>query len=132
MRVPWTVRRSNQSILKKINPEYSLETLTLKLKLQHFSYLMWRVDSLEKMKLGKLRAGGEKGNRGWKGSIASLIQWTLIWAKSGIQCEDRGAWCAAIHGVTKSWTWLSDWTTTIGQKLIVLGEISTNQKAKVH
>ena len=77
LRVPWTARRSNQSILKEINPEYSLEGLSLKLKLQYFSYLMQRVDSLEKTPLlGKLRAGEEGDDRGSDGGIASPTQWT--------------------------------------------------------
>ena len=77
MRVPWTARRSNQSILKEINPEYSLEGLMLKLKLQHFGYLMCRADSLEKtLMLGRLKAGGEGDNRGLDGWVASLAQWT--------------------------------------------------------
>ena len=77
MRVPWTARRSNQSILKEINPEYSLEGLMLKLKLQHFGYLMFRADSLEKtLMLGRLKAGGEGDNRGLDGWVASLAQWT--------------------------------------------------------
>ena len=75
--VPWTARRSNQSILKEINPKYSLEGLSLKLKLQYFGYLMRRVDSLEKtLLLGKLRAGEEGDNRGSDGGLASPTQWT--------------------------------------------------------
>ena len=78
LRVPWTARRSNQSILKEINPEYSLEGLILKLKLQYFGHLMWRVDSLENIQmLGKIK-GGEGDNRGWDGWISSLTQWTWV------------------------------------------------------
>ena len=82
-RVPWTVRRSNQSILKEIDPEYSLEGLMLKLKLQYFGHLMQRTDSLEKtLMLGKRKAG-EGSDRGWDGWMESLIQWTWVWANSG-------------------------------------------------
>ena len=76
LRVLWTARRSNQSIRKEINPEYSLEGLVLKLKLQYFGHLMWRTDLLEKTRCrGRLRAGGGGGNRGWDGWMASLTQW---------------------------------------------------------
>ena len=86
LRVPWTSRRSNQSILKEISLEYSLEGLMLKLKLQYFGYLMRRTDSLEKtLTLGKIRlkAGGEGVNRGWDGWMASLTWWTWVWIISG-------------------------------------------------
>ena len=78
LRVPWTARRSNQSILKEISPEYSLEGLMLKLKLQYFGHLMWRTDSFEKtMILGMIEVG-EGHNRGWEGWMASLTQWTWV------------------------------------------------------
>ena len=81
--VPWTARRSNQFILKEINPEYSLEGLMLKLKLQYFGHLMWRSDSLEKtLMLGKMKAEGEGDDRGWDGWMASLTQWTWFWGNS--------------------------------------------------
>ena len=92
LRIPWTARRSNQSILKEISPEYSLEGLMLKLKLQYFGYLMWRTDSLEKtLMLGKilkdtrkgLKAGGEGDDTGWDSWMASPAQWTWVWASSG-------------------------------------------------
>ena len=84
LRVPWTARRSNQSILKKISPEYSLEGPMLKLKLQYFGHLMWRTDSFEKtLILGKIEAGGEGDNRGWDGWMASPTQWTWVWVSSG-------------------------------------------------
>ena len=84
LRVPWTGRRSNQSILKEIGPEYSLEGLMLKLKLQYFGHLMQRMDWLEKtLMLGKIEAGGEGDDRGWEGWMASLTQWTWVWASSG-------------------------------------------------
>ena len=84
LRVPWTARRSIQSILKEISPEYSLEGLMLKLKLQYSGHLMWRTDSLEKtLMLRKIEAGGEGDNRGWDGCMASPTQWTWVWASSG-------------------------------------------------
>ena len=79
LRVPWTARRSSQSILKEISPEYSLEGLMLELNLQYFGHLMWRTDSLEKtLMMGKV--GGEADNRGWDGWMASSTQWTWVWA----------------------------------------------------
>ena len=88
LEVPWTAKRSNQSILKEINPEYSLEGLMLKLKLQYFGYLMWRIDALEKQKQKtqcweRLKAGGKEDNRGWDGWMASLTWWTWVWVTSG-------------------------------------------------
>ena len=84
LRVPWTARRSSQSILKETNPEYSLEGLMLKPKLQYFGHLMQRTDSLEKtLILGRLRAGGEGDDRGLDGRMASPTQWTWVWASSG-------------------------------------------------
>ena len=81
---PWTARRYNQSILKEINPEYSLEGLMLKLKLQHFGHLIQRADSLEKtLMLGKIERKRKGGNRGWDGWMVSLTQWTWVWASSG-------------------------------------------------
>ena len=83
LRVPWTARRSNQSILKEINPEYSLEGLMLKLMFQYLGHLMWRANALEKTWiLGKLKAGRERDNREWEGWIASLTQWTWVWVSS--------------------------------------------------
>ena len=84
LRVSWTARRSNQSILKESSPEYSLEGLMLKLKLRYFGHLMWRVDSFEKtLMLGRLRAGGKRDGRGWDGWMASPTQRTWVWANSG-------------------------------------------------
>ena len=83
LRVPWTARRSNQSILKEIRPGCSLEGVMLKPKLQYFGYLMWRVDSLEKtLMLGGIGAGGEGDNRGWDSWIASLTRWMWVWVNS--------------------------------------------------
>ena len=109
LRVPWTVRRSNQSILKKISPEYSLEGLMLKLKLQYFGHLIWRTDSLEKtLMLGKIEGRWRKG-WGWDGWMASpTLQMSLRKLQESVM--DREAWGAAVHGVTKSWTQLSNWT----------------------
>ena len=84
LRLPWTARRFNQSILKEISPEYSLEELMLHLKLQHFGHLMWRTDWLEKtLMLGKVEGGGEADNRGWDAWVTSLTWWTWVWASSG-------------------------------------------------
>ena len=81
---PWTARKSDQSILKEISSEYSLEGLMLKLKLQYFGHLIRRADSLEKtLMLGKIEGRGRRDNRGWDGWIASLIQWTWVWVSSG-------------------------------------------------
>ena len=112
LRVPWTARRSNQSILKEISPEYSLEGLMLKLKLQYFGHLMQRTDSSEKtLMLGTIEAGGKGDDRGWEGWVASLTWWTWVWINSGSWWwTGRPGMLYAVHGVTKSQTQLSDWT----------------------
>ena len=84
LRVHWTARRSNQSILKEISPKYSLEGLMVKLKLQYFGHLMWKADSFEKtLMLGKIEGGTRRDNKGWDGWMATPIQWTWVWAGSG-------------------------------------------------
>ena len=112
LRVPWTAR-SNQSILKEINPEYSLEGLML--KLQYFGHLMRRTDSLEKTLMlgtieGRRRSGWQRMRR--LDSITDSMDMNSTKLQKIV--KDRGAWCAAVHGVTNSQTWLSDWTTMTG------------------
>ena len=109
MRVPWTARRSNQSILKEISSEYSLEGLMVKLQLQYFGHLMGRANSLEKtLMLGKIEGRRKRGRQRmrWLDDIPDSVDMSLSQLREMV--KDREGWCAAVHGVTEKWTQVSD------------------------
>ena len=116
LRVPWTARRSNQSILKEISPGCSMEGLMLKLKLQYFGHLMWRVDSLEKtLMLEGLGAGEEGDDRGWDGWMASLTQWMWVWVNSGSWWWTGWPGMLWFMGSQRVW---HDWVTELNRRMV--------------
>ena len=132
LRVPWTARRSNQSILKEVSPKYSLEGPTLKLKLQYFNHLMGRTDSFEKtLMLGKIEGRRRRGwqRMRWLDSITNTMGMSLGNLPELVM--DREAWWAVVHGVTKSWTPLSEWTELLDRKGMINLDIVFKMKASL-
>ena len=118
LRVPWTARRSNRSILREISPECSLEGLMLKLKLQYFGHLMWRIQFEKNPHLKRpwcwerLKVGGEGDDRVWDGWMVTPTQWTWVWVNSRSWWWTGRLGMLQVHGVAESRTWLRDWTET--------------------
>ena len=132
LRVPWTARRSNQFILKDISPGYSLEGLMLKLKLQSFGHLIWRADSFEKTLMLEKIEGGRRGRQRmrWLDGITDSMDMSLSELRELV--TDREAWRAAVRAVTKSQTWLSDWTELMRLNMWSLKPDSTGSKTLSH
>ena len=136
LKIPWTAKRANQSILKEIRPEYSLEGLILKLKLQYFGHLMWRTDSLEKtLMLGKIEGRRRRGRQRmrWFDGITDTMDMDLGGLRELV--ADTEAWRAAIHGATKSQTRLSDWTELMWRadslwKTLMLGKTGGRRSSR--